>query len=273
MSPAEQRVAGYFERHREQVLIASASALAKQTGVSDATVIRATQALGFKGMSELRRTLAAELKQDLSPVSRMARTLRELGDGLEAAFDVTLDIHQTALESLRQGVSPEQFKSAVQHIAEARRAVVFGIGPSSAMADYFSFQLARFGVESFSLTDAGFLLADGIQRLKEGDVIIAFAYTRVYRELAVLLEHAARRGISIILVTDSLGTTLRERVDLVLTVARGRAEMLSLHTATMGLIEIVLVGVATLHADETLSNLSRLNSLRSELAGGEDSPH
>ena len=270
MSPAEQRVAGYFQRNREQVLIASASALAEQAGVSDATVIRATQALGFKGMDELRRTLAAELREDLTPASRLARTLREVGDGLDTVFDVTLDTHQKALESLRQEVSPEQFRSAVERIVAARRVAVFGIGPSRAMADYFSFQLARFGVDSFSLTDAGLLLADGIQRLRDGDLIVAFAYTRVYRELAVLLNQADRRGVSRILVTDSLGGKLRKRVDLVLKVARGRAELLSMHAATVALIETLLVGVASMHPDETLSRLSELNALRAELVGSSE---
>lgn len=270
MSPAEQRVAGYFQRNREQVLITSASALAKEAGVSDATVIRTTRTLGFTGMDDLRRTLAAELKEDLTPVSRLARTLREVGDRLEAAFDVTLETHQKALESLRERVSAQQFKSAVEQIVDARRVAVFGIGPSSWIAGYFSFQLARFGVESFSITDAGLLLADGIQKLKESDLIVAFAYTRVYRELAVLLDQANQRGASIILVTDTLGEELGKRVDLVLNVARGRAEMLSMHTATIGLLEMLLVGVATMRPDKTLSGLSELNALRAELVGNPD---
>lgn len=267
MSPAEQRVAGFFQRNREQVLMDSASALAEQAGVSDATIIRATKALGFAGMEELRRTLAAELKEDLSPVGRLARTLQEVGDDMQTAYDVTLDNHQTALASLRQDVSLEQFRTAVEHIVNARRVGIFGIGPSSAMADYFSIQLGRFGIESFSLTDTGLLLADGIQRLRDGDLLITFAYSRVYRELAVLLDQADRRGIPKILVTDSLGGKLSKRADLVLTVARGRAEMLSMHTATLGLIEVLLVGIATMRPDETLLSLRQLNDSRSELVG------
>jgi len=267
MSPAEQRVAGFFQRNREQVLMDSASALAEQAGVSDATIIRATKALGFAGMEELRRTLAAELKEDLSPVSRLARTLQEVGDDMQTAFDVTLDNHQTALASLRQDVSLEQFRTAIEHIVNARRVGIFGIGPSSAMADYFSIQLGRFGIESFSLTDTGLLLADGIQRLREGDLLITFAYSRVYRELAVLLDQADRRGMPKILVTDSLGGKLSKRADLVLTVARGRAKMLSMHTATLGLIEVLLVGIATMRPDETLLSLRQLNDSRSELVG------
>ena len=267
MSPAERRVARFFQENREQVLIASAAALAAQAGISDATVIRATKALGFSGMDELRRTLATELKEDLSPVSRLARTLREVGDDKEAAFDVTLEIHRKALEDLRRDVSPEHFRSAVQHIVDARRVSIFGIGPSSAMADYFAIQLRRFGIEAFSLTQTGLLLADGLQRLRAGDLLITFAYSRVYRELAALLKHADRTGVASILVTDTLDGTLGQRVDLVLKVARGRADMLSMHTATLGLIEALLVGIATTRPEETLLALEQLNQSRAELVG------
>ena len=90
ISPAEQRVARFFLENREEVLIASASALARQAGTSDATVVRTAKALGFAGMEELRRTLARELREDLSPAGRMARTLSKVSDDLGSALDVTL---------------------------------------------------------------------------------------------------------------------------------------------------------------------------------------
>ena len=106
MSPAELRVSRYFQDNREEVLFASASALAKKAGTSDATVIRTAKALGFSGMEELRRTLAAELRENLSPAARLASTLGEVGDDLQTAFNVTLNIHQKAIEDLRRDVTP-----------------------------------------------------------------------------------------------------------------------------------------------------------------------
>lgn len=267
MSPAEQRVASFFQEHRGKVLIESASALAERAGVSDATVIRAAKALGFAGMDELRRTLAEELEQDLSPVSRLARTLREVGDDLQGAFELTLDTHQRSLEMLRRDVSSGRFRRAVEHIANAQRVAIFGIGPSSAVAEYFAIQLGRFGIDSYALRNTGLLLADDIQKLREGDLLIAFAYSRVYRELAVLLDRADERGIPTILITDTLGGKLGKRVELVLEAPRGRANMLSMHTATIGLIETLLVGTATIRPDQTLSGLEQLNGLRTALVG------
>jgi len=267
MSPAEQRVARFFQDNREEVLIAPASALAKQVGTSDATVVRTTKSLGFTGMDELRRTLAIELRENISPASRLTRTLNEVSDDPLSALNVTLDIHQKSLENLRRNITPSHFQNAVRAIADARRVFIFGIGPSSAMAEYFSIQLCRFGIDALSLTQTGLLLADGVQKFREGDLLIIFAYGRVYRELTVLLNQADRCSMTRMLFSDTLGPKLHNRVDLVLPVARGRADRLSMHTATLALIEGLLVGLATERPKETITNLEALNKLRTELAG------
>jgi DNA-binding MurR/RpiR family transcriptional regulator len=89
----------------------------------------------------------------------------------------------------------------------------------------------------------------------------------VYPELTVLLEQADSCGMHRILFSDTLGQKLHNRVDLVLPVARGRADMLSMHTATLALIEGLLVGVATERPQETIASLESLNKLRTDLAG------
>jgi DNA-binding MurR/RpiR family transcriptional regulator len=267
MSPAEQRVVRFFQSNREEVLIASAAALAAKAETSDATVVRATKALGFAGLDDLRRTLADELRSSFSPAERLTRTLGQIGDDLSAAFNVTLDIHLRSLESLRRTIPPELFAKAVEGIAAARRIVVFGLGPSSAIANYLVTQLGRFGLDAISLTSTGLLFADDLGKLREGDLVLMLAYGRVYAELAVLLDAIASLRLRSFLVTDTLAATLRRRVELVLPVARGRADMLSMHTATLGFIEAVLVGVAAKRPEETLGSLTALNEAREKLAG------
>lgn len=267
MSPAEQHVARFFRDNREEVLISSASRLAEQCGTSDATVIRTAKALGFAGMHDLRRALAKELRGDLSPAGRLARTLGEVGEDLSAALDMTLDIHQQSIEALRRDVSPEQFAQAVQYVLDAGRVFIFGIGPSGPMADYFTIQLGRFGIDARSLTHTGLLLADDLHKIGEGDLLMIFAYSRVYRELEVLLGEAKRAGVPSILFTDTLGQTLHDRVELIFPVARGRTDLLSMHTATVASIETLLIGIAASRPAQTIASLKALNALRDQLAG------
>jgi DNA-binding MurR/RpiR family transcriptional regulator len=266
-SATEKAVIRFFQDNREEVLVASAAELAAKIGTSDATVIRATQALGYSGLDDLRRHLASELRTSLSPAARLARTLGAVKRDVASALGMMINIHVEALEALRRDIGTSQFQAAVDVLAKARRVVVFGLGPSSAVAEYFAIQLGRFGVESATLTQTGLLLADGLHRLKRGDLVVMLAYSRVSPELATLLAQADRFGLAKILLTDTLSHALRKKVDLILPVARGNADWFSTHTATLGLLEALLVGLAAKRPSETLASLKNLNMLRSELAG------
>jgi DNA-binding MurR/RpiR family transcriptional regulator len=207
------------------------------------------------------------MRRTPSPSNRLARTLTEVGDNLISALDLTLDIHQKALERLHHDITAMDFEKAIQHIVTAKRSIVFGIGPSSAIADYFSVQLSRFGIESGSITQTGLLLADQLLHLKKGDLLMIFAYSRVYPELSAILEQANKLGVSTILFSDTLAIKLRDQVDLALTVQRGRTGLLSMHTTTLALIEALLVGVAKTQPDKTMASLKLLNELRTRVVG------
>jgi DNA-binding MurR/RpiR family transcriptional regulator len=266
LGPTEARVAEFLRSNREDVLVSSARALASRLSTSDATIIRTVQALGYAGLSPLRRELAGELRNARTPAARLARTLGSVGRAREGILQSTLEDHQRALERLKHTVSPAVFASAVATVVAAPRVFIFGMGPSGALAGYFALQLARFGLSAASLTDSGPLLADGLNRLRRGDLLIMFAFTRVYGELCALITRAATLRLATVLITDVLGAQLRHRVDHVLPVERGRADALSLHTATLGLIEALLVGIAARRPGETLASLKRLASLRAAIA-------
>jgi DNA-binding MurR/RpiR family transcriptional regulator len=267
MSPAEQRVIQFFRQNREEVMIASAASMGRKTKTSDATIVRAARGLGYSGLDALRRSLAEEMRQNLSPADRLKRTLDEVGNNPTTAFQATIDTHLQCLQSLSRSILPGQFESVVDALATARRVVAFGIGPSSAMVDYLATQLGRFGIEALSLTTTGLLFADDLRKLRDGDVVMIFAYGRVYAELAALLDSAKALDLRVFLVTDSLASALKKRVEMILSVPRGRSDMLSMHTATLGFIEALLVGIATKRPEETVASLKKLNQARTRLAG------
>ncbi|TAZ44275.1 MurR/RpiR family transcriptional regulator [Rhizobium leguminosarum] len=270
LSRTEKRVAQYFVGNQHQVLVQSAMELAGVIGTSDATVIRTTKALGFDGLDGMRRWIADELRRGPNPATRLSRTIEDTGGELGKAFEATLGIQTEALAGLRATVKAEDYAAVVRLIAEAPQALVFGIGPSASIAEYFCIQLRRFGVPARPMNQTGLLLADQILALQPGDLVMIMAYGRVYAEVEVLIRHANSLGLQIVLITDSLEETLRPRVSRVLNIARGRIDAFSLHTVTLAFLENLLVGVATLKPQATLASLEQLNALRAELARGDD---
>ncbi len=265
LSPAQRRVAAYFAAHRELAMTSSAAKLAELTTTSNATVVRVTRTLGYTGMADFRRCLALETGTNLTPAARLGRTLDELGHDSNRILDSVLDIHQGALDSLRRDISASLFNDTVKRLLEARRVFIFGIGPSGSLAEYFALQLGRFGFQAQALTHTGLSLADGLHRLRPGDCLTILAYSRIYREVEAALGCAQSHGVKCILFTDTLRAALAARVDLILPVARGRATLFSMHTATLGLIEALLAGIAARQPESTMEALEQLNSLRVEL--------
>jgi DNA-binding MurR/RpiR family transcriptional regulator len=267
LSPTERRVGEFFAANREEVLVASAERLAEMIGTSDASVVRAARALGYSGLDALRRALANELRAGLTPAVRLSRTLDETGNDLHAAFQAAIETQREALDTLSRTITPGDFAAAVSLLAAAPRVAVFGIGPSGAIAEYFTFQLQRFGREAFALMRTGLLAADDLNRLRKGDALLVLAYGRVYREVDTLLERSAELDLASLLVSDTLGGALGDRVSMLLPVARGRADTFSMHTATLGLLEALLVGIAVRRRSDTLGHLTSLNRLRAALVG------
>src|SRR6185437_12920832 len=249
LRPAEQRVVRFFRDRREEVLIASAATMAAKAKTSDATVIRTARALGYSGLDGL------------------SRTLDEVGGGRAAAFHTTIGTHLECLQALSRSIVPEQFERVAKALGSAKRVVAFGIGPSSAMANYLVMQLVRFGIDAISLSNTGLLFADDLAKLRANDVVVLFAYSRVYVEVEALLDAAQAVRLRTILVTDTLESALKRRVDMIVSVPRGYSDMVSFHTTTLGFIEALLVGIAAMRPEPTLASLERLNLARSKLAG------
>ncbi|KAB2788971.1 MurR/RpiR family transcriptional regulator [Brucella anthropi] len=267
LSRTEHRVARYFAENRHQVLVKSAMELATTIGTSDATIIRTAKALGFDGLDGLRRVIAEEFNAQPTLPGRLSRTILENAGDLDQALEKTLTAQAEAISTLRSTLDGRNYRATVHALADAREIAVFGIGPTSSMVRYFCTQLGRLGLRATPLTATGLYLADELLPLRTGDVVFIMAYSRVYRELAVLLDHAQGLGLLTVLVTDSLEQELAGRVTRVVTVPRGHADDFSLHSATLAFLETLLVGLATLMPEKTVASLDQLNRLRADLAG------
>ena len=69
LSKSEQRVCDYIIQHPEEIIYLSVSELAERSGVSDATVIRASQKLGSKSYQDLKISLAQDIVTPLQAVN------------------------------------------------------------------------------------------------------------------------------------------------------------------------------------------------------------
>ncbi|WP_439541573.1 MurR/RpiR family transcriptional regulator [Hyphomicrobium sp.] len=262
LSPSLVRVLRFIDANRFEALTKSAVELGAAIGTSDATVIRAVQALGYEGLKDLKSALAASFGQGQSAADNMARTFTGIGAEREAAVDRVLEDHRDAFEALSSSETRLQISQAVDLLAPARQLGVFGIGPSSYLARYFALQLSRSGRPTQVFDGSGAPLPDQLLQMKELNALVMLAYGRPYKEATACISEARRLRKPIVLITDSVEKGLAAHASVVVTVHRGNAGRVALHGATFVCLEAITLALATLDKTVAIESLERLNELR-----------
>ena len=261
LGSAGLRVAKFIDENRQIVLASSAAALGARIGTSDATVLRTVQTLGFTGLADLK---SAILKSGVvsTPADDMRRTLVDLKKATGEALDGILQAHAEGLAVLRSRKCRAQIAAGVRVLEGAERIVVFGIGPSSALATYVSILLARSGRRSRTISATGSMLADQLLDLGAGDALLILAYGRLYREVKAVFAEAKALGLPTVLVTEGDDTPLAKLADVSVAIPRGRPGQMALHGATLVGLEAMVLSLAAAKPKAALASLENLNRLR-----------
>lgn len=265
LTPALRRVADYINAHRETAMTMSAAELGVAIGTSDATVIRAVQALGFSGFRDLKRELASAVGHGSTPADNMMRTLATIDD-VNSAVEEVIAGHMEAMTRVSVDARAEILQ-AIAVLSGARRIAFFGIGPTSALAQYAHVLFTRSGHPGVLLHASGGGMADDLLHLEGVDALLMLAYGDAYPEAEATVAEASRLQLPIVLISDSLDERLSKKAAVVVPVPRGRAGSVALHGATLVCLEAILLGVVAKEPGQALATLQKLNDLRQTVRG------
>jgi DNA-binding MurR/RpiR family transcriptional regulator len=263
LSPKERAVADFYVEHREEAAFLSAAEIAERLGTSDATVVRAVKAMGYTGMSELRRELIDELRARATPAVRLGRSLEDVG---EDPLGYLLGIEIERLEQVRAAERAD-FERGVDVLGEAERVLAFGLGPTAALAEYFARRLGRFGRPVEAIGAGGLPLADRLLGLRAGDVLLLIVFESLDRDADVALARANELGLPVVLLTDTLGAKLADRIEVAVSSPRARGGAFRGGTTTVALLDALLLALAARDRSRSLASMTELNRLRKQLRG------
>jgi DNA-binding MurR/RpiR family transcriptional regulator len=261
LGAAGLRVARFIDENRQIVLASSAAALGERIGTSDATVLRTIQALGFASLADLKSAILNR-ESVSTPADDMRRTLVDVDQATGAALDGILQAHAESLDVLRSERCRAQMAAGVRVLDGADRIAVFGIGPSSSLADYVSVLLTRNGRRSRTIGATGSMLADQLLDLRKGDALLILAYGRLYREVKAVFAEARALHLPTVLITEAYDTPLARLADICVAIPRGRPGQMALHGATLVGLEALVLSLAAARPEAALASLDDLNRLR-----------
>lgn len=261
LTKSEKRIANYLRKNQEESAFLSAGELADRLGLSEATMVRFARTLGFSSYPAMRGVLQDTFRRRVTHSTRLRSRLdglHEAGDILERVVASEIDYLTQALETIDR----QSFHQVVDLLRSRERVFVFGLGPSISLVDLIELRLGRFGRQVIPLTTSGREIIEKLMLLKDRDLLIAICFFDVSAVLQLVLDYAQEVHCPVIMLTDTLGSIIGDKADVVLSARRGPVSAFHSLVVPMTIINALLLALAQEEQEQAITDLDKLDELR-----------
>lgn len=201
--PAAQRlVAAYVVENYNQIPFLSITTLAKNIGVSDNTVIKFCNQLGFQKFTEFKRVFSDYAHSELV----MFNKLSETGEGdIENSFfaqgleEDSAAIHATLTNPINQQNLPEMLSM----LDKAKNIYITGGRGSAIMAALFANMLRYLGYKVHDISTGVGDYLDRLSMVEKDDLVIVISFPRYTAQIVNAAKYLHAQGVPIVLITDT----------------------------------------------------------------------
>ncbi len=258
LSKSYRAIASFIEEHYDRVPAMTATALAREVGVSESTVVRFANALGYEGYPTLQKALQYQVRKRLTTDERFS-----LGSELSQE-NVLTTVLKEDMRNIRQTVEHidrDAFSQTVDAILNARHIYILGLRSAAPLAQFMTYYL-NFIFENVAQVSTG--LADvfeGLLRIQPEDVLIGISFPRYSTRTVEAMRFAHSTGARVIAITDSVHSPLNNEADLCLTASTNMPSFVDSLAAPLSLINALIVALSLKKRDELHHHLNRLEEI------------
>ncbi|MDG5789198.1 MurR/RpiR family transcriptional regulator [Evansella sp. AB-P1] len=206
MSKSHKKIANYLIENHETAAFLTASKLAKNVKVGEATVIRFAFFLNYKGYPDLQRHLQEALQRKMTSAEVLARTTGENEQTEDIISEVLSDDIQNLKMTLNQ-IEPEIFENAVQQIIEAKRIYIIAYRSATSIGSFLEFylDLVLQNTEMIRQADG---VSEHVLDITEEDLVIGLGFSRYTKRTVEVLKFVKQQGAQTLVITDHLMSPL-----------------------------------------------------------------
>ncbi len=211
LSPNEKKIARFILDNPALIRDYSSQSLAHAVGVSQSSIVKFSQKLGFRGFTDLKLAIHEAF---------LTGDGHENGDEnghAEAAADATVaeQLYQTkqqALLNTMQLNEEAQLEAAVELLEKSHRIQIIAMGWSAMVARHFASMLSQVGRAVIAEMDAYFQVSS-VATLGKGDAVFLVSLTGQAPRTLEAIKLARRNGVKVITLTPYSANPFRALAD------------------------------------------------------------
>lgn len=246
LAQSDKKLADFILAQPDEARHLSSQQLAAEAGVSQSSVVKFAQKLGFKGFPALKLALSEALASNPHPHSVPVHNQIRGDDPLRLVGEKLIKDNVSAMHASLDVNTEEKLRESIGLLRSARRIVVTGIGASGLVAQNFSWKLMKIGLNAVAEQDMHALLAT-VQAMTSDDLLLAISYSGERREINLAADETLRVRGKILAITGFSPNALQQRASHCLyTIAEEqatRSAAISSTSAQMLLTDLLFMGL------------------------------
>lgn len=254
----EKKIAKYIVDNYHDILTLSSGELAKNSGVSDATVVRFAKSLGYKGFLQFRNELKSEFRNIKRPYYISLSMEGKIDDeAINRYFSaMSVDARQFV-----DSLDLHSVEKTARSILEADTVYLFGVGSDRIAIQYLNNYFPLMGIKTVTILEEGLALREKIINLSEQDFLVMASFPNVQRDEFWVSEYARARGAGVFLITDSDVTAKCHEIENYVVTKSSLNAFYNSSVLTMYFCDILLMKLKELAPERTQSTLKRYEEI------------
>lgn len=270
LSKGQRLIANYIIEHYEKAIFLTAAKLGCIVGVSESTVVRFANELGYDGYPKFQEALEELVKSKLTAMQRLEVTTDRIDT--KHVLKSVLQMDEEKLRSTREIIDEEAFEGAINRMMGAKNIYILGVRSCAGLAAFLGFYLnIIFDNIKVVNTNSTSEMFEAIHHVGDQDVVIGISFPRYSKRVIKCLEFAKSRNAGVVAITDSYVSPIGGYADEVLV---GNSEMISFVdslVAPMSIINAIIVAISLRKKDELATSLENLEDIWTEYEVYDDS--
>lgn len=243
MSAIERRIADFVLDNAHLLRDYSSQQLADAVGISQSSVVKFCQKLGFRGYPDLKLSVSEALFRLENGNGGAQATTRQAED--QAVFGTDLWLCKSRAEEATRLINPQQaMAGAADAIGKARTVFIIGLGEDDLHARAFALRLSLLGILTVHNFDPAHMTAS-LSAAEAGDALLVFSEHGMQPALCQLGHYVREQRGHVVTVTRHSANPLRAHADVALLVSahddRAHVAPLLYHSAMQHLLDRVFV--------------------------------
>lgn len=238
---------------------ASVTEVAEAVQVSEASVVRLCQRVGYKGFQDLRVSLARDLIEPTQLIHEDVKPGDDVGTVVQKVVRSDIDALTETLKVLDIG----QVHKATEMVLRAKRVEFYGVGFAGLVAMDACYRMLGIGINAVAHTDSHMQAVSA--SLAGPDVaVVAISHSGSSKEIVDALRLAKQSGASTVCITNYARSPLTAYADVILYTAAAetmfRAEAMTSRIAELSIVDALYVCVAVARVEQSLANMAKTAS-------------